>query len=171
MNLIDVIPHLKEYDKWDSLLINRRKPHTERVFRQFGEDRVCLHKFYPCSSDEAFAHPHPWPASFFIIKNGYDMEIGMAENRLEEPKYYERICLEEHSAYMILNPLTWHRISPINDEPTYTVMINGPTFEEEDMHSAVRRTKGKDLEKLKEEDKAALLNYFYDLLPITITQD
>jgi len=55
-------------DEWGSLVINRRKPHTYRVFRQFGEYRVCLHRFESCSEEEAFPHPHPWPGAFLLLK-------------------------------------------------------------------------------------------------------
>lgn len=47
-------------EDWVSLIINRRKPWTYRVFKMFDDVRVCLHAFDECSQDEAFPHPHPW---------------------------------------------------------------------------------------------------------------
>lgn len=41
-------------DEWKSLVINRRKPHTYRAFRMFGENRVCLHMFKPCEAKDCF---------------------------------------------------------------------------------------------------------------------
>ncbi len=46
----------------DSLIVNRRKPITYRVFRYLNDGlRVSLHKFDPCARHEAYPHPHPWP--------------------------------------------------------------------------------------------------------------
>jgi len=60
--LNDYISKLKKYDirayNWDSLIINRRKPYTYRLFTQIDQDRICLHKFDTCLSEEAFFHPH-----------------------------------------------------------------------------------------------------------------
>ena len=60
---------------WDSLIINRRKPHTYRIFTQYADLRLCLHKFDMCDEGEAFSHPHPWPAAFMVLKGKYKMNI------------------------------------------------------------------------------------------------
>jgi hypothetical protein len=157
---------LDEPERWDSLIINRRKPHTIRLFtfNSTKDARVCLHKFFPCSSDEAFPHPHPWPAVFTILENGYHMKIGVSKDRFSEPEYYENMYMRRCSSYEIDNPLTWHAIAPLNDEPVYTCMVNSAAFPDDVVHTAVRRTKGKDLEKLSENEKLDLLNKFKEIL-------
>jgi len=52
---------------WDSLIVNRRKPHTYRASRMYGDWRICLHRFDHCSEKQAFRHPHPWPGGFFVL--------------------------------------------------------------------------------------------------------
>ena len=60
---------LDDPDAWDSLIVNRRKPITYRVFRYLADDtRVSLHKFDPCARHEAYPHPHPWPGAFTVSK-------------------------------------------------------------------------------------------------------
>src|ERR1044072_4917851 len=93
---IDKLPELLQNEKrWDSLIINRRKPHTYRIFTNFeildydgtlNTYRVCLHKFDPCNTEEAFAHPHPWPGAFCILKGKYKMNIGYSLNRYCKPE-------------------------------------------------------------------------------------
>ena len=46
--LPEIYSRLSRGDEWDSLIVNRRKPWTYRVFRKFGEYRVCLHAFDHC---------------------------------------------------------------------------------------------------------------------------
>lgn len=146
------------YEDWDSLVINKRKPETHRLFRIEGDYRICLHKFYPCNSDEAFSHPHPWPATFHILHGGYNMELGFSSDLESEPLFYETIKFVKGSSYSMMSNRSWHKISPINNRATYTIMINGPEFTEQ--HKAVRRTKGKDLSRLTGREKADLLSIF-----------
>jgi hypothetical protein len=132
---------------WDSLIINKRKPHTYRIFTQIGDYRVCLHKFDVCDETESFYHPHPWPGAFIVLSGSYLMDVGRSVDRLSAPKEVMSLKLTRNSMYEITDPLTWHKITPL--EPTYTVMINGEPWDKETVaHTAVRTTKGKDLEKM-----------------------
>ena len=66
---------LQRPEEWDSLIINRRKPYTYRVFTMIGTLRVCLHRFDECSNTESFIHPHAWPAAFTVLRGlGADMK-------------------------------------------------------------------------------------------------
>ncbi len=145
---------------WDSLIINRRKPHTYRIFKQFGEFRVCLHKFEPCESDEAFFHPHPWPGAFLVLQGEYEQSIGYSSSLVTNMEPVMKMVMVAGSRYEIVNPQTWHSVTPIRT--TYTIMVNGAPFPNQ--HKEVRTTKGKDLEKMATGDLYVAINNFHRLL-------
>ena len=64
--------------EWDSLIVNRRKPHTYRAFTFDGDLRICLHRFEPCEASEAFMHPHPWPGAFLVLDGQGGLRPGLA---------------------------------------------------------------------------------------------
>lgn len=136
--------------KWNSLVINRRKPVTYRVFAMVGDYRICLHKFEPCDTHEAFMHPHPWPGAFIILKGCYRMKLGYTCGGLEDhsPTDVCELILQAGSMYAMDSRHAWHSVIPL--ETTYTVMINGKSWE--DPNTAVRRTDGKDLDRLQLEE-------------------
>jgi hypothetical protein len=145
--------------RWDSLIVNRRKPHTYRVFTQVDDLRICLHKFNTCDRHEAFAHPHPWPGAFIIMQGSYHMDTWFSPSRTESYRHkVASFVLTKHSKYEIINPLTWHSVIPL--ETTYTVMVNGPAWDKEVAHVDVRRTAGKDLDKMPADELAHHLNIF-----------
>lgn len=152
---------LTDRSKWDSLIVNRRKPHTYRVFTYFGNNRICLHRFDPCDRHESFDHPHPWPGAFLLLKGSYRMKIGHSPDRISPPVPVADFVLHAGSAYEISDPLTWHSVTPL--ETTYTLMLNGPTWGPEVAHKDVRTTKGKDLDKMPEDELLAHLNIFAEL--------
>lgn len=133
-------------EEWDSLIINRRKPHTYRAFRQYGEDRVCVHMFEACEAHDAFPHPHPWPGAFLMLKGAYIHRIGYSKDRASEPEFLFTEMVRPFSMYEIINQLTWHSVQPITQ--TWTIMLNGKPWE--DSHAETRTTKGKDLESMSE---------------------
>lgn len=152
---------LQDRSKWDSLIVNRRKPHTYRVFTYVGENRICLHRFDVCDLHESFDHPHPWPGAFMILKGSYRMRIGHSPDRVSPPVPVADFILTEGSAYEIISPLTWHSVTPL--ETTYTIMLNGPTWGPDIAHKDVKTTKGKDLDKMPEDELLAHLKIFSDL--------
>lgn len=155
-----VLAATNKTDGWDSLVINRRKPYTYRIWRMFGDDRVCLHRFDQCERGEAFLHPHPWPAAFLILSAGYYQTIGRSHDLFDDPEAVAEFKLAAGSMYEITCPQAWHAIEPYED--THTIMVNGPPFERP--HSSVRTTKGKDLEKMTETELIASLHIFQSLL-------
>jgi len=148
--------------RWDSLIINRRKPYTYRIFTQLGDIRICLHRFETCDEHEAFLHPHPWPGAFLILKGGYRMGIGYSTDKISVPEHIATIDFQRFSSYAITNPLCWHSVTPIS--PTYSIMINGTPWEKDVAHSQVRTTKGKDLEKMSIKDMCRLMDEFEVLI-------
>jgi hypothetical protein len=157
---------LADRSAWDSLIVNRRKPYTYRVFATLPNGlRVCLHKFDPCHTHEAFSHPHPWPGAFVILQGKYKMNVGYSCNGREDsnPADVTTLILNRHSSYEIVNPLTWHSVIPL--ETTYTVMVNDAAWDTETFaHKDVRTTKGKDLDKMPEEELIEHLNVFKQLV-------
>lgn len=156
--IVDLIKN----SEWDSLLINRRKPHTYRLFTYLGDYRICLHKFEACAKNEAFYHPHPWPGAFYIGEGSYQMDLGLAKDKFSKPEPVCRTIISAGSMYEITSPLTFHSVVPLTD--TYTIMVNDLPFNDEDMHVDVKRTKGKDLEKLDNNTKCEILSKFQDIL-------
>jgi hypothetical protein len=146
--------------KWDSLIVNRRKPHTYRVFTTLENGlRLCLHRFNPCDTHEAFRHPHPWPGAFIVLDGSYIMETWLARDREDKnPQPVAKNIMRKWSAYEITNPMTWHSVVPL--ETTYTIMVNGEPFPPEIAHTEVRRTGGKDLDKMPEADLLDHLSLF-----------
>jgi len=155
---------LKDRNKWDSLIVNRRKPHTYRVFTTLENgNRICLHKFNPCDMHEAFSHPHGWPAAFVVLQGGYKMEIGLYQSRESNEKTKAAdFIMGKWSAYQFSDPLTWHTVVPL--EVTYTIMVNGRPFSPEIAHCNVRTTAGKDLDKMPEVDLIEHLDLFKRLV-------
>lgn len=163
-NLYDalrVLPDLlNKREVWDSLIVNRRKPYTYRVFTQLPNGlRICLHKFDPCHTHESFPHPHPWPGAFVVLDGSYRMKIGYSKTReTMEVEDVSTFIMSTYSAYEITNPLTWHSVTPL--EPTYTVMVNGATWDKDVAHVDVRTTKGKDLDRMPENELLEHLEKF-----------
>ena len=163
--LQELLPEVKKVIKsgdlteWDSLVINRRKPHTYRVFRQFGDLRVCLHKFEECAPEDAFAHPHPWSGAFLMLEGAYVHEVGFSPDLESQPVFCFKEIVYPYSRYEITNKQTWHKVQPL--KTTYTIMCNTAAWEG---HSETRTTKGKDLEKMTDVDLTAHLQKFDELL-------
>lgn len=148
---------------WDSLIVNRRKPTTYRVFRHLADNvRVSLHRFDPCAKHEAYPHPHPWPGAFAILAGSYRMWIGFTPD-LESPKpiTVAETILTAGSRYEIVEPRTWHSVTPL--EECWTVMVNGAPWREK-AHVRAPTTTGKDLDKMPPEELAAHLAKFKALL-------
>lgn len=154
---------LDNRERWDSLIVNRRKPHTYRIFTQWlNGSRICLHRFDTCHDHEAFEHPHPWAGAFVILSGVYRMRIGYSKDRFSTPENVTELVLPKHAMYQIDNPLTWHSVIPL--EETYTVMLNEEPWSAEVAHTAVRTTKGKDLDKMPEEELVRSLAKYKELL-------
>lgn len=156
---------LQDSKNWDSLIVNRRKPFTYRVFTTIGDHRVCLHKFDPCRTHEAFIHPHPWEGAFHLLQGRYRMKIGEAPDRFQKPTAWTEFILSAGSFYEITSPLTFHNVVPL--EPCYTIMLNGKPFPPEIAHSDVVTTKGKDLDKMPPDELEQHLAHFRELLRVS----
>lgn len=151
-----------DVSRWDSIIINKRKPYTYRAFTMFEDVRISLHKFDPCDKTESFYHPHPWPGAFCILKGGYEMELGISPDRFSEPKDVCKTIMRRNSRYEIVDPLVWHKITPL--ETTYTVMINSPPWDSNTAHTQIRTTQNKNLGKIDDKALQKHLSTFRTLL-------
>ena len=168
---LKIVPSLlNDRSKWDSLIVNRRKPHTYRVHTMLPNGlRLCLHKFNPCDTHEAFLHPHPWPGAFMILSGSYEMEVGFSPDRVSLPSHVLKVYLPKGAKYEIICPLTWHSVTPL--ETTYTIMVNGPAWAADYAHKDVRTTAGKDLDRMPEDELLEHLNIFKKLFVALLSKN
>ncbi len=157
--IMPLVPDLlTKPEVWSSLIVNRRKPHTYRVFTKIDDLRICLHKFKPCDRHEAFLHPHPWDGGFLILDGAYRMLTGKSPDREKDPVPGPEFFMTKFSGYQITDPLDFHAIIPVGE--TYTIMVNGPEWPDEKKHIRAVTTKGKDLDTMPHDELVAHLQKF-----------
>lgn len=98
---------LKDEDSWNTVFIDYEKPQVERLWRSSGENRIYLHKIYPCTVDEAFFHPHPWPSAILLLEGTYEMGVGFGKG-MEPPPIAATVLLSAGSTYEMIHPDSWH---------------------------------------------------------------
>lgn len=152
---------------WETLVINRREPHTYRAFiypKELPGYRICLHRFDPCGESAAFLHPHPWPSAMKIFEGDYRMRIGASADLKKETKPV--IVLDEilagGSVYAMTEPLGWHSVQPLTT--CWSLMVNGQPWGTDVAHAAAPTTKGKDLDKMTPVQLDAHMDKFNTLL-------
>ncbi len=127
-NLVDA--WLGDPDSWQSLDIKYETPHVERLWRQFGDYRVYLHRIHTCQT--ALFHPHPWPSAVTIVAGTYEMEVGYSgdhENKDSPPPVAARFELTQGCSYEMVNPDAWHSVRPLGVTPMLSVMVSGLPWE------------------------------------------
>ena len=155
-------------DKWGSLVIDRRKPHTFRAFIQVGDSRICLHRFEPCEPSDSFAHPHPWPSSMLVLSGEYEMAVSYTSdlsNSDHSPVI--RVFLGAGSTYQMLERETWHQVIPRTR--CYSLMVNGPRWD--NPHRRAPSTGGKGLRSMSEDELGSHLDVFQELLSPYLSTD
>jgi hypothetical protein len=109
---------LGEPDEWSSKLIDYHPPKVERLWRQVGENRIALHRIWPCAAEDALWHPHNWPAAMRILDGTYEMGVSFGQ---EEPAGLgAKMLLNAGSAYEMTHPHGWHYVRPVGG-PVLTV--------------------------------------------------
>ena len=143
---------------WDSLVVNKRKPHTYRMFIYDGDVRICLHRFDHCEEKDAFFHPHPWESRMWILSGSYFMKVGCTQSAEDkDPQYLMSTILSKGSEYHSNNTNFWHAVIPLTT--CYSVMVNGPPWGDK-AHNSAPTTKGKDLDKMSDIEKLDHLAIF-----------
>ena len=160
-------------DNIKSLRIDRRKPHTDRLFFMLPSDstlRVCLHTFQECSLDDSFPHPHSWESEVLILDGKYDHRYvhhvpldfdALNMFKLASQKHHIEHLIPGNS-YHITSPKTWHKVTPLTE--CRTIMINGPTWSENNRSVYCKFTKGKELIELPKEEKKQQIQIFINLI-------
>lgn len=137
LKLIESTLHdrLHEPDLWESMVIDYEKPHVDRVWMKVLEGRLFLHKIHPCTAQEAFYHPHPWPSAVHILPtdNGSVYRMGIWRANKGEAIDYDSeefvnktidTCTLEMKGdvyYQMIDTHGLHWVQPIN-APVYTLM-------------------------------------------------
>ncbi len=142
---------LKDIDRWKSKYIDYEHPYVERLWIDFCGYRLSLHAIHPCTRDEAFYHPHPWPSAIKILRGSYEMGIGYGTS---EPPLAGLIILKEGSTYEMTDPLGWHYVRPLAGI-TYTFMITGVPYEKSEAEKS-----SKPLSPLDPARKEELIEFF-----------
>ncbi len=108
----------------NSMYIDYHKPYVQRIWFQYGEYRVYLHKIEPCKkSKEALYHPHPWESVIRLVQGKYEMGVGYSQTD-DIPVTGCTLLLPTSSVYEMLEPDTWHYVSPLHG-PVYSLMVTG----------------------------------------------
>lgn len=148
------LPELLTKDDWASLLVNDETPMVERVWRQLGENRICLHRIHPCYTP--FMHKHPWPSAMRIIEGNYKMDIGYNITLLPPP-VAATVILTPGSSYEMTDPDGWHSVNPI-DTPTLSLMVIGKPWPNSNLLKRPSK-----LGQLSNETKLEIINLFKQL--------
>ena len=171
--MTDILPDLlRDGEPWNSLDINYERPHVKRLWRQYGNHRVLLHKIEPCGRDEAFWHPHKSPSAVLVLNDQdtevlYEMGTGYGAWHgpgSSKPPVSMSMIVSGHAefAYEMVDPLSWHYVRPIND-PSYSLMIIGRPWV-----VSLPVDKVPPLKPLDEATKEALLDTFRRLVPAKV---
>jgi hypothetical protein len=114
---------LKEGDAWAGLFIDYHPPTVERMWRQWSDYRVSLHRIHPCEAREALFHPHPWPSAMRVLAGEYEMAVGYGKGD-ETPPVAARLIASGELRYEMTDPDAWHYVRPIGG-PSWSVMVTG----------------------------------------------
>ena len=148
---------LQRPDIWQTSFINYEKPFVERVWCEYANFRLNLHCIHPCSPEESFFHPHPWPSAMKVFKGTYQMDIGYGDGN-DPPPVAATTLLSPGSCYQMVNIDSWHSVCPI-DNPVISVMITGKPWN----RGMPKYNKGEKI-LLSEERKQEILLLFGDLV-------
>lgn len=123
-----VLPSLiAERTAWKSLNINYHPPFVERLYRDVGDERLYLHRIYPCERADALLHPHPWPSAMRIVDGMYEMGIGYGPG-MSTPPIACTAILVAGTSYEMVDPDGWHYVRPLA-HPSLSVMVSGTPWQ------------------------------------------
>jgi len=145
-DMIDLFPEAIEYLRtimgndplnpkieWRSSFIDYHKPYVERLWIPWREYRLSIHRVYPCKTEEALYHNHPWPQAIKIISSwGYEMGIGYGEDKppITCKLVFNNATKYTHHTYEMLTPNSWHYVRPVIVS-SISLMITGKPWKQE----------------------------------------
>lgn len=133
---IEELPYLMEdKSRWNSLHVTYAQPRVERLWTQFGENRILLHRIYPCEQWEALYHAHPWPSAVRVVRGKYEMGLAsfdVGAGIIDYDDWHHgpteaTLVLTKGCEYEMINRTGWHYVRPV-DGPCDTIMVVGPPF-------------------------------------------
>ena len=127
------LPDLLRNAQWQSLYIDYHPPTVERVWCQWGDYRVYLHRIHTCKAGKALFHPHPWPSAMEIYDGIYEMAVGFGSGDTPPP-VAALIHLPPGSCYEMTHPDAWHSVRPLN-RPAISLMVTGKPWQRSAPHS------------------------------------
>lgn len=117
---------LLDATNWQSVFIDYEKPHVERLWMPWNENRINLHRIHPCGDHEALFHPHPWPSAMKLVSGQYKMAIGYGSG-ITHPVIATTLLLPAGSYYEMAEPDAWHYVRPLLTA-SLSVMLTGPRW-------------------------------------------
>lgn len=168
-NIEKILPDLLQTpDIWNTLDVNYHPPRVERLWTQLGKDRIMLHIIYPCTTEQALYHPHPWASAIHILDGEYEMGLGVkapgfmgASEALKgkNSEIYEicKLTLTAGSYYEMLKKKGWHYVRPIDKPCTSVMLIGEPWGNEEEKDQPVPKEK---LKKMPKKRKLEIIKHF-----------
>lgn len=152
----------KDFSKMMGLKIDRREPHTLRLFYFKDGLRVCLHIFQPCKWEDAFPHPHSWNSEILILEGKYKHWISdyTELDKKADTNLGFTHTLGEGSSYAIKTPYVWHKVQPLTE--VMTIMINEKEWVEKSIWCVT--TRGKELTELTDLEKESIILRFLNKL-------
>lgn len=118
---------LRDESIWKSVRVDYHPPIVDRVWTQFDNCRINLHKIYPCEQGQALFHPHPWPSAMRILSGRYSMLAGYGKGEFAPP-VATKLILNAPDEYEMTDPDSWHSVTPL-DNPSYSLLVTGPPWD------------------------------------------
>jgi hypothetical protein len=142
---------------WRTLDVTYEPPRVERLWTEWGDGRLYLHRIHPC--EKALFHPHPWPSAIKILSGSYEMAVGYQEPGVQgDAPVAATLILTAGACYEMVSEAGWHYVRPLGG-PSLSIMITGKPW------SPQYRGKGQN-QPLPEEAKQKLLTIFEKLYPL-----
>ena len=115
---------LADQPGWTGVYVDYHPPFVERLWRQWDEFRISLHRIHECGPGEALFHPHPWPQAVRVLTGGeYEMAIGFGTGE-ELPPVAMTVAVPEGFIYTMEHQDGWHSVRPIG-RASYSLMVTG----------------------------------------------
>jgi len=111
---------LSDRENWKSLYVDYHPPLVERLYMDYEDVRISIHRLHKCEPSDALIHPHPWPAAFMVF-GGYQTAFGYSET-IDAPENMSRVIMNE-GCYEMMDKNLWHYVAPL--ETCITIMVSG----------------------------------------------
>lgn len=91
---------LKDKNRWNSLIINKYESIIHRLYTQIDDIILNIYMF-TCKYDKHSTRSHSWHFAIYIIKGGYEMEVGFSKDRNVIPKPIYKTIIKPGDKYEI----------------------------------------------------------------------